>query len=147
MENFGVFNSAHGADRFGFRNLKRVFWNLEAPALYEHALANREAQLIRGGALARRHRRPHRPLAARTSSSSATPRPRTRSGGTTTPRSRPSSSSSCSPTSSRHAEGKDLFAQDLFGGADPATRARARVFTEYAWHSLFIRNLLRPPEL
>ena len=52
MENFGVYNSAHGADRFGFRNLKRLFWNLEAPALYEHALANREAQLIRGGALA-----------------------------------------------------------------------------------------------
>ena len=52
MENFGVYNSAHGADRFGFRNLKRLFWNLEAPALYEHALANREAQLIQGGALA-----------------------------------------------------------------------------------------------
>ena len=31
-------------------------------------------------------------------------------------------------------------------GADPALRLRARVFTEYAWHSLFIRNLLiRPP--
>ena len=26
-------------------------------------------------------------------------------------------------------------------------RVRARVFTEYAWHSLFIRNLLHPPEL
>ena len=43
-------------------------------------------------------------------------------------------------------EGKKLFAQDLYGGADPAHRVRARVFTEYAWHSLFIRNLLiRPP--
>ena len=45
-----------------------------------------------------------------------------------------------------HAKGKTLFAQDLYGGADPGLRLRARVFTEYAWHSLFIRNLLiRPP--
>ncbi len=45
-----------------------------------------------------------------------------------------------------HATGKDLFAQDLYGGADPANRVRARVFTEYAWHSLFIRNLLIRPD-
>ena len=45
-----------------------------------------------------------------------------------------------------HAEGKELFAQDLYGGADPAYRVKARVFTEFAWHSLFIRNLLIRPE-
>ena len=37
MENIGVFNDAQGAETFGFRNLKRVSWNLEAPALYEHS--------------------------------------------------------------------------------------------------------------
>ena len=46
----------------------------------------------------------------------------------------------------KHAEGKELFAQDLYGGADPAHRVKARVFTEYAWHSLFIRNLLIRPD-
>ncbi len=46
-----------------------------------------------------------------------------------------------------HAEGRELFAQDLHGGADPAHRVRARVFTEYAWHSLFIRNLLIRPDV
>ena len=51
MENLGVFNSAHGADKFGFRNLKRVHWNLGAPGLYEHAIAKGEAQLIQGGAI------------------------------------------------------------------------------------------------
>ena len=45
-----------------------------------------------------------------------------------------------------HAEGKELFAQDLYGGADPTYRVRARVFTEFAWHSLFIRNLLIRPD-
>ncbi|MGU3541217.1 phosphoenolpyruvate carboxykinase (ATP), partial [Methylobacterium sp. A54F] len=46
----------------------------------------------------------------------------------------------------KHAEGKELFAQDLYGGADPAYRVKARVFTEFAWHSLFIRNLLIRPD-
>jgi phosphoenolpyruvate carboxykinase (ATP) len=41
---------------------------------------------------------------------------------------------------------RDLFVQDLMGGADPAFRLPTRVVTEYAWHSLFIRNLLIRPE-
>ena len=45
-----------------------------------------------------------------------------------------------SPISSKHAEGKDLFVQDLFAGAEPAHRVKTRVVTEYAWHSLFIRT-------
>ena len=45
-----------------------------------------------------------------------------------------------------HAEGRELFVQDLFGGADPAHRLATRVFCEYAWHALFIRFLLRVPE-
>src|SRR5260370_36898460 len=39
-----------------------------------------------------------------------------------------------------------LFAQDLYGGADPGLRIKTRVFTELAWHSLFIRTLLIRPE-
>jgi phosphoenolpyruvate carboxykinase (ATP) len=48
------------------------------------------------------------------------------------------------------AKGKQLYAQDLYGGADPKYRIKTRVYTELAWHSLFIRQLLiRPtaPEL
>ena len=47
----------------------------------------------------------------------------------------------------RHAEGKTLYAQDLYGGADPSFRIKTRVFTELAWHSLFIRTLLIRPEI
>ncbi|MBX9925060.1 MAG: phosphoenolpyruvate carboxykinase [Hyphomicrobiaceae bacterium] len=43
------------------------------------------------------------------------------------------------------ANGKDLFVQDLFGGAAKATRLPVRVFTEYAWHALFINHMLRRP--
>ena len=51
METIGVFNSAHGAETFGLRNLKRVYWNLEAPSLYEQSLIRGETKLIQGGAL------------------------------------------------------------------------------------------------
>jgi phosphoenolpyruvate carboxykinase (ATP) len=46
----------------------------------------------------------------------------------------------------RHAEGRELFVQDLFGGADARYRIRVRVITEYAWHALFIRHLLIRPK-
>ena len=45
-----------------------------------------------------------------------------------------------------HLNGKDLFVQELFGGADLNHRLPVRVVTEYAWHSLFIRHLLRRPD-
>jgi phosphoenolpyruvate carboxykinase (ATP) len=45
-----------------------------------------------------------------------------------------------------HMKGRDYFVQDLFGGADPAHRLDVRVVTELAWHSLFIRHMLRRPD-
>ncbi len=44
-----------------------------------------------------------------------------------------------------YVRGKELFLQDLVAGADPWHRIRVKVFTELAWHSLFIRTLLRLP--
>src|SRR3954468_9853553 len=38
-------------------------------------------------------------------------------------------------------EGADLFVQDCRAGADPKYRLPIRVVTQYAWHSLFARNL------
>ena len=46
-----------------------------------------------------------------------------------------------------HIKGRELFVQDLYAGADPAYRLNVRVITELAWHGLFIRHLLRRPEL
>lgn len=45
-----------------------------------------------------------------------------------------------------HLEGRELFVQDLYGGADPEHRLDVRVATELAWHGLFIRHLLRRPD-
>ncbi|MBB5517744.1 phosphoenolpyruvate carboxykinase [Amphiplicatus metriothermophilus] len=46
-----------------------------------------------------------------------------------------------------YAAGRELFMQELYGGADPAHRLKVRVLTEYAWHSLFIQHLLIRPDL
>lgn len=44
-----------------------------------------------------------------------------------------------------HMGDRELFVQELFGGADEAHRLPVRVVNELAWHSLFIRHLLRRP--
>jgi len=41
--------------------------------------------------------------------------------------------------------GKELFVQDLFCGADPKYRLPIQVIGEYAWHSLFVRQLFIRP--
>ena len=51
MTNIGLFNSGHGAEASGLRQLKAVHWNLEVPRLYEEALRRNEAELAQGGAL------------------------------------------------------------------------------------------------
>ncbi len=44
-------------------------------------------------------------------------------------------------------QGRELFTQDLFAGADPAHRIRVRLVSTEAWHTLFARNMfIRPTE-
>jgi len=38
-------------------------------------------------------------------------------------------------------DARELFVQDLFGGADPAYRLPVRFVTPNAWHALFVRNM------
>jgi phosphoenolpyruvate carboxykinase (ATP) len=45
-----------------------------------------------------------------------------------------------------HLTGRELFAQDLYCGADAAYRLPIRVVSEYAWHALFVRDLFVRPE-
>ncbi|MGA3080888.1 MAG: phosphoenolpyruvate carboxykinase (ATP) [Terracidiphilus sp.] len=45
-----------------------------------------------------------------------------------------------------HLSARDLYAQDLYCGADPAYRLPIRVISEYAWHSLFVHQLFVRPD-
>lgn len=145
VDNIGVFNSAQDAEAIGFRNLKKVYWNLEAPALYEQSLTRGETRLVKGGALlaetgVHTGRSPKDKFVVRDEATESTVW--WDNNGAITP----GHFDALLQDFLAHAEGKELFAQDLYGGADPAHRVKARVFTEFAWHSLFIRNLLIRPE-
>jgi phosphoenolpyruvate carboxykinase (ATP) len=141
----GEHNPQFGADRFGFRGLAGVHWNLDAPQLYEFALQGREAHIASHGAL----------VADTGVHTGRSPKDKfiVRDAATDTIVWWDNNNAMSAEHFDRlledfreHVRGKTLFAQDLYGGADPALRVKARVFTEYAWHSLFIRNLLiRPP--
>ncbi|MGJ3262292.1 MAG: phosphoenolpyruvate carboxykinase, partial [Salinarimonas sp.] len=146
MVNLGVYNSAQGADTIGLRGLARVHWNLEAPALTELSIARGEARLAAGGALVAETgvhtgRSPKDKFLVRDAKTEDSVW--WDANGAITP----AQFETLLEDFRAHAEGKELFAQDLFGGADPNHRVRTRVYTEFAWHSLFIRNLLRRPEL
>lgn len=43
-------------------------------------------------------------------------------------------------------QGKDVFVQDVYGGADEAYRLPVRIVTELAWHSHFVRNMFVLPQ-
>ncbi len=47
---------------------------------------------------------------------------------------------------SEYLQGKDLFVQDVYAGADEKYRLPARFITEQAWHNMFIRNMFILPQ-
>jgi phosphoenolpyruvate carboxykinase (ATP) len=145
VQETGVRNSAYGADKFGFKELAEVHWNHEAPSLYEHAIAAHEGAVVQGG-----------PFCAETGHHTGrSPKDKHTVVDATTENvvwwdgNRKQSQQHFENLYQdflAHARGKKLFAQDLIGGADPNYRIKVRVFTEYAWHSLFIRQLLIRPD-
>jgi phosphoenolpyruvate carboxykinase (ATP) len=145
MQQVGNFNPAFTAEAFGLKDLKAVTYNVEAPLLYEAAIRKGEAQLAAGG-----------PLVAETGvHTGRSPRDKFIVRDEVTDKAIWWDNSNAMSREHfdllhkdflEHAKGKHLFAQDLYGGADPGHRVKVRVFTELAWHSLFIRTMLiRPP--
>ncbi len=145
VQESGVRNGAYGADKFGFQGLAEIHWNLTEPTLYEHAIAGREASVVQSGALCAEtgHHTGRSPKDKHTVVDELTENSVWWDGNRKMSK---QNFENLLADFIAHAKGKKLFAQDLYGGADPKYRIKTRVFTEYAWHSLFIRQLLiRPP--
>ncbi len=142
----GVRNSAYGADKFGLKDLAEVHWNLTEPSLYEHSIAAKEATIVEGGALSAftGHHTGRSPKDKHTVDDDLTHDVLWWEGNRKMTKDH---FATMLADFRAHCKGKKLFAQDLYGGADPTYRIKVRVFTEYAWHSLFIRQLLIRPEL
>ena len=145
MKETGLRNSAHGADEFGLKDLAAVYWNLPDAALVEHAIAAGEGKLVQGGAF----------CAETGVHTGRSPKDKFVVADAQTEKSVWWEKNG-RLTSEKfqllfddfiaHARGKTLFAQDLYGGADPRYRIRTRVYNELAWHSMFIRALLIRPD-
>src|SRR3954471_24340265 len=137
-------DTSFGLGRHGFRNLKAVNWNLSAPALYEEAVRRGEGQVAANG-----------PLVVRTgqhTGRSASDKYTVRDASTESQvwwdnnmAMEPAQFDALYADMMAHAEGKELFAKDLFGGADLTHRISVRIVTEFAWHSLFVHQLLIRP--
>lgn len=145
MKQFGVFNQGHDLSAFGFADLEAVRWNFGTPELYEESIRRNESRIAKGGAIVVE--------TGQHTGRSAADKFVVRSPETEDEiwwdNNKPMTEEAFALLKSdmlEHAKGKELFVADLYGGADADHRIKARVVTEYAWHSLFIRNLLIRPD-
>jgi phosphoenolpyruvate carboxykinase (ATP) len=137
--------SDFGLENHGLSNLNKVYWNLPTEALYEEAIFRNEGKITFEG-----------PFVVNT--------------GKHTARAANDKFVVCESSTEKHVwwgqynrpynpekfddlfsrvqgflQGRDVFVQDCFAGADPDYRMPVRIITELAWHSLFARNMFLPP--
>lgn len=141
----GLVNPNFTLSHQGIIGLGKVYYNLIEPTIVEHALARKEGQLGIGGALLVSTgkftgRSPKDKHIVKTASTTETIWWENNAEMSEV------GFSSLYEDMIEHMQGKDYFVQDLFAGADPTNRLDVRVITELAWHSLFIRHLLRRPD-
>ena len=130
-----------GLEAHGIENVARVHWNLSVPALYEEAVRRREALIADGGPLVCRTgqhtgRSPNDKFIVQESSSDQ----HVWWGKVNRPI-QAAQFDALREQLLRYLEGKELFVQDCFAGADPDYRLPIRIITEQAWHSLFARHM------
>lgn len=138
--------SDYGLDNHGISNLRMSYWNLPTEALYEEIAFRGEGRITRLG-----------PVVAFT--------------GKHTARSASDKYIVKEPSTEEHVwwgqynkpfppekfdglynrllgfmQGRDMFVQDCFVGADTDYRMPVRIVTEKAWHAMFARNMFMLPE-
>ncbi|MGA9795984.1 MAG: phosphoenolpyruvate carboxykinase [Rhizomicrobium sp.] len=138
-------SGAFGLEAHGFRNLKAVHWNLPVPALYEESLQRREGHVAKNGPIV--------VLTGQHTGRSANDKFVVRDANSenqvwwdNNKSISPAQFDTLYADMMAFAEGRELFAKDLFGGADLQYRLPVRIVTEYAWHSLFVHQLLIRPK-
>ncbi len=145
MQVFGDHNPAVGLETIGLGSVASVRYNLPEARLYEEAIRRGEAELTAHGAL-RALTGQH---TGRSPKDKFVVRDETTEDQIWWDNNKPMSPAHFAQLHQdmlAHAGGLSLFVQDLVGGADVDYALPSRVITEFAWHSLFIRNLLIRPD-
>jgi phosphoenolpyruvate carboxykinase (ATP) len=135
----------YGLDYLGLSNLREVYWNLPSEALYEEVIFRGEASISHQGPIVvntGKH-------TARAASDKFIVRESTTEEHIWWGQyNRPFSAAMFDDLFARlqgYLQGRDVFVQDCFGGADADYRLPVRIITEAAWHSLFARNMFIKP--
>ncbi len=137
--------SDYGLENHGLTNLSNIYWNLPAEALCEEIAFRGEARITRGG-----------PLVVNTgkhTGRSANDKFIVREPSTMDKiwwgeYNRPFNQDKFNEVFARlqgFLQGRDLFVQDCYAGADPEYRLPIRIIVEKAWHSAFARNMFLLP--
>ncbi|HID38791.1 MAG TPA: phosphoenolpyruvate carboxykinase (ATP), partial [Calditrichaeota bacterium] len=138
-----------GLDYLNLHNLNNIYWNLPTAGLYEQIIRRREGLLSHLG-----------PVVVRTGAyTGRSPNDKFIVKDPTTQDSiwwgtvnRPFEESQFAHIWHRlqaYLQGDDVFVQDCYIGTDEKYRVPLRIITEYAWHSLFARNMfvrIKDPE-
>jgi len=138
--------SDYGLDNHGLTNLRMAYWNLPTEALYEEISFRREARISHLG-----------PIVVNTGKHTArsandkfiVKEPTTENQIWWGQYNRPFSPDKFSDLYNRvqgFLQGKDVFVQDCYGGADPNYRMPIRIICEHAWHAMFARNMFILPQ-
>jgi len=136
----------YSLENIGLFNLRKAYWNLPTEALYEEVIFRGEAQIVLQG-----------PIAVNTGKHTARAandkfivrEPTTEDNVWWGQYNRPFSTEKFDELFSRlqgFLQGRDVFVQDCYGGADPQYRLPVRIITELAWHSMFARNMFIKPK-
>jgi phosphoenolpyruvate carboxykinase (ATP) len=130
----------------GLANLRLAYWNLPTEALYEEAIFRSEGATVQQG--------PFVATTGKHTARSANDKFVVREATTEAhiwwgQYNRPMASEKFDDLFARllgFLQGRDLFVQDVYGGADANYRLPVRIVTELAWHSMFVRNMFILPE-
>jgi phosphoenolpyruvate carboxykinase (ATP) len=129
----------------GMHHFGMVHWNLTAPHLYEYAVARREGELGLGGSfVANTGRHTGRSPRDKYIVNEAGTKDTVWWGGINQPID-PERFDGLQQRMLAYLQGRELFVQDLYAGADPEYRLPVRVISPSAWHSLFSRNMFIRP--
>jgi phosphoenolpyruvate carboxykinase (ATP) len=140
-EHLGRKNTSYELDNYGIKEPARVYWNLNAPELYEEIARRSEGVFSNHGAMIV-DTGEHTGRAAKDKAIVREPGSEDKVFWGDVNKDFPQEKfNALKERMMAHAKGRELFVQDTFVGADATYRLPVRVINELAWHSLFARTM------